>query len=127
MRTVNDQSRARAVLLSRSLQDRAVFDNSYPQHLFWTAQYLSLFVDDLFRKGHKGMSSDVEIDQGREQVVMLFRFLQDKDVFDNFYKQHLPRRLLSGHLLADEAEKAMNTKMKSECEHEYTAKLEGMF
>ena len=38
---------------------------------------------------------------------MLFRFLQDKDVFDNFYKQHLSRRLLSGRSLSDEAEKAI--------------------
>merc|ERR1719408_808017 len=92
-----------------------------------TAQYLSLFVDDMFRKGLKGMSSDVEIDTNLEQVVTIFRFLQDKDVFDNFYKQHLSRRLLSGRSLSDEAEKAMISKLKSECGHQYTSKLEGMF
>merc|ERR1719394_1585766 len=27
-----------------------------------TAQYLSLFVDDMFRKGLKGLSSDIEVD-----------------------------------------------------------------
>merc|ERR1719456_556868 len=92
-----------------------------------TAQYLSLFVDDLFRKGLKGMSSDVEIDQSLEQVVTVFRFLQDKDVFENFYKQHLARRLLTGRSVSDEAEKSMISKLKSECGHQYTSKLEGMF
>lgn len=92
-----------------------------------TAQYLSLFVDDMFRKGLKGMSSDVEIDQNLEQVVTVFRFLQDKDVFENFYKQHLARRLLTGRSVSDEAERSMISKLKSECGHQYTSKLEGMF
>ena len=34
-----------------------------------TAQYLSLFVDDLFRKGNKGTES--EIDQSLDQVLIL--------------------------------------------------------
>jgi len=92
-----------------------------------TAQYLSLFVDDMFRKGLKGMSSDVEIDASLEQVVTVFRFLQDKDVFENFYKQHLARRLLTGRSVSDEAERSMISKLKSECGHQYTSKLEGMF
>merc|ERR1719356_476552 len=92
-----------------------------------TAQYLSLFVDDMFRKGLKGMSSDADIDHELEQVVTVFRFLQDKDVFENFYKQHLAKRLLTGRSANDEAEKSMISKLKSECGHQYTSKLEGMF
>jgi len=92
-----------------------------------TAQYLSLYVDDQFRKGLKGMSSDADVDAALEQVVTVFRFLQDKDVFENFYKQHLARRLLTGRSVSDEAEKSMISKLKSECGHQYTSKLEGMF
>ena len=33
-----------------------------------TAQYLSLYVDDQFRKGLKGLSSDAEVDQALEQA-----------------------------------------------------------
>lgn len=92
-----------------------------------TAQYLSLYVDDQFRKGLKGMSSDADVDTALEQVVTVFRFLQDKDVFENFYKQHLSRRLLTGRSVSDEAERSMISKLKSECGHQYTSKLEGMF
>eukprot|EP00913_Durusdinium_trenchii_P008446 g7931.t1 len=92
-----------------------------------TAQYLSLYVDDQFRKGLKGMSSDADVDVALEQVVTVFRFLQDKDVFENFYKQHLSRRLLTGRSVSDEAERSMISKLKSECGHQYTSKLEGMF
>jgi len=92
-----------------------------------TAQYLSLYVDDLFRKGLKTLSTDQEIDHALEQVVTIFRYLQDKDVFESFYKQHLSRRLLQHRSLSDEAEKSMISKLKSECGHQYTSKLEGMF
>eukprot|EP00435_Cladocopium_sp_Y103_P060308 s405_g22.t1 len=92
-----------------------------------TAQYLSLYVDDQFRKGLRGMSNDADVDAALEQVVTVFRFLQDKDVFENFYKQHLARRLLTGRSVSDEAERSMISKLKSECGHQYTSKLEGMF
>jgi cullin 3 len=91
-----------------------------------TAQYLSLYIDDLFRKGLKGMTEQ-EVDARLDEVVTIFRFLQDKDVFEAFYKQHLARRLLNGRSLSDEAEKTMISKLKSECGHLYTSKLEGMF
>ncbi|CAK9101349.1 Cullin-3A (AtCUL3a) [Durusdinium trenchii] len=77
-----------------------------------TAQYLSLYVDDQFRKGLKGMSSDADVDTALEQVVTVFRFLQDKDVFENFYKQHLSKRLLTGRSVSDEAERSMISKLK---------------
>jgi cullin 3 len=81
----------------------------------------------MFRRGLKGMSSDVEIDASLEQVVTVFRFLQDKDVFESFYKQHLAKRLLTGRNVSDEAERGMISKLKNECGHQYTSKLEGMF
>ena len=49
-------------------------------------------------------------------MVTVFRFLQDKDVFENFYKQHLSRRLLSGRTVSDEAERSMISKLKSRSE-----------
>eukprot|EP00913_Durusdinium_trenchii_P008444 g7929.t1 len=72
-----------------------------------TAQYLSLYVDDQFRKGLKGMSSDADVDTALEQVVTVFRFLQDKDGWRSCV-----------HMIS---------KLKSECGHQYTSKLEGMF
>ena len=71
--------------------------------------------------------AEQEVDTALEQVVTIFRFLQDKDIFENFYKQHLAKRLLMSRSLSDEAERAMISKLKSECGHLYTSKLEGMF
>ena len=48
-------------------------------------------------------------------------------VFENFYKQHLAKRLLSGRSVSEDSERAMITKLKAECGYQFTAKLEGMF
>jgi hypothetical protein len=57
-------------------------------------EYISLFVDDQLRKGLKGTSEE-EMETVLEKVVMLFRYLQEKDVFEKYYKQHLAKRCAS--------------------------------
>jgi cullin 3 len=60
-------------------------------------------------------------------VMMLFRFIQEKDIFEKYYKQHLARRLLLGRSASDDAERSMISKLKTECGYQFTSKLEGMF
>ena len=89
-------------------------------------EFISLFVDDKLRKGLKGVSEeDVEIIL--DKVMMLFRYLQEKDVFEKYYKQHLAKRLLSGKTVSDDAERSLIVKLKTECGYQFTSKLEGMF
>ncbi|CAH9084543.1 unnamed protein product [Cuscuta europaea] len=89
-------------------------------------EFISLFVDDNLRKGLKGVSEeDVEI--LLDKVMTLFRYLQEKDVFEKYYKQHLAKRLLSGKTVSDDAERSLIVKLKTECGYQFTSKLEGMF
>eukprot|EP00968_Pinguiococcus_pyrenoidosus_P010151 scaffold803_cov310-Pinguiococcus_pyrenoidosus.AAC.64 len=81
------------------------------------AKYMALYIDDLLKSKLRGLSEN-EVD---------LRLDRDKDVFEEFYKQYLGKRLLSGKSLSDEAEKAMVVKLKSECGYQFTSKLEGMF
>ncbi|TKY69692.1 Cullin-3A protein [Spatholobus suberectus] len=88
-------------------------------------EFISLFLDDKLRKGLKGVSEeDVEITL--DQVMMLFQYLQEKDVFEKYYKQHLAKRLLSGKTVSDDAERSLIVKLKTECGYQFTSKLEGM-
>ena len=89
-------------------------------------EYVSLFVDEQMRKGMKGTSEE-EVDTILDKVVMLFRYLQEKDVFEKYYKQHLAKRLLGGRSVSDDGERSMITKLKAECGYQFTSKLEGMF
>jgi len=49
------------------------------------ACFLVLYTDELLKSGLKGLAED-EADAQLEKVIVLFRYLQDKDVFENFYK-----------------------------------------
>ncbi|KAH8092592.1 Cullin-domain-containing protein [Cristinia sonorae] len=89
-------------------------------------EFISLFVDDNLKKGLKG-KTDTEIDIVLDKTILIFRYLDDKDVFDSYYKGHLAKRLLNNRSISDDAERGMLAKLKMECGHQFTQKLEGMF
>ncbi|CAK9183746.1 unnamed protein product [Ilex paraguariensis] len=89
-------------------------------------EFISLFVDDKLRKGLKGVSEE-DVELVLDKVMTLFRYLQEKDVFEKYYKQHLAKRLLSGKTVSDDAERSLIVKLKTECGYQFTSKLEGMF
>jgi len=88
-------------------------------------EFISLFIDEKLRR-EKGQNEE-EIEQLLDKVMMLFRFIQEKDIFEKYYKQHLARRLLLGRSASDDAERSMISKLKTECGYQFTSKLEGMF
>jgi len=90
------------------------------------ASHLAQYVDEQLRGGFKGASEE-EVEARQEKVIAIFRYLQDKDVFESFYKQHLAKRLLAGRNVSDEAERNMIARLKTECGYQFTSKLEGMF
>lgn len=90
------------------------------------AQFLALYVDSGLRANFKNLSAD-DIEERLDDVIILFRFLRDKDVFETFYKQYLQKRLLAARSVSDDAERSMIAKLKSECGYQFTSKLEGMF
>ncbi|XP_071582811.1 cullin-3-like isoform X2 [Temnothorax nylanderi] len=90
-------------------------------------EYLSLFIDDKLKKGVKGMTEQ-EIEGILDKTIVLFRLLQEKDLFERYYKQHLAKRLLlNKSSLSDDSEKNMISKLKTECGCQFTSKLKGMF
>lgn len=91
-------------------------------------EFISLFVDDKLRKGLKGVSED-EVEAMLDKVMTLFRYLQEKDVFEKYYKMHLSKRLLNKdkRSVSDDAERSMLVKLKTECGYQFTSKLESMF
>ncbi|XP_054282628.1 cullin-3-B-like [Macrosteles quadrilineatus] len=88
-------------------------------------EYLSLFIDDRLKKCANGFN--YEDKAVLENTVELFRFLRDKDMFEQFYKQHLAKRLLLNKTISEEQEMAFIGKLRTECGLQYTRKMEGMF
>lgn len=59
--------------------------------------------------------------------MVLFKYLEDKDVFQTFYTTKLSKRLIHGVSASDESEASMISKLKEACGFEYTNKLQRMF
>ncbi|KAF7633371.1 CULLIN_2 domain-containing protein [Meloidogyne graminicola] len=90
------------------------------------AELTAKFMDLKLRTGNKECTEE-ELDSVMDRVIVIFRFVQGKDVFEAFYKKDLAKRLLLGRSASVDAEKAMLSKLRTECGAGLTQKLEGMF
>ncbi|XP_022348158.1 cullin-4B-like [Enhydra lutris kenyoni] len=90
------------------------------------AELLAKYVDSKLRAGNKE-ATDEELEELLDKVIILFRFINGKDVFEAFYKKDLAKRLLLGKSASVDAEKSMLSKLKQECGTAFTNKLQGMF
>jgi cullin 1 len=59
--------------------------------------------------------------------MTIFKFIEDKDVFQKFYTKHLAKRLVNATSASEDSEAFMISKLKEACGFEYTSKLQRMF
>jgi cullin 3 len=113
----SDQSLQTA--LTRSFTE---FINSFSR----CTEYMSLFIDDNLKRGLKD-KTEAEVDIVLDKAITLLQYVQDKDMFELYYKKHLAKRLLLGKSVSEEIEKQMISRMKLEVGNHFTSRLEGMF
>lgn len=88
-------------------------------------ELLAKYTDALLKRSGKDEEGDMEETQTR--IMTIFRFIEDKDVFQKFYQKMLAKRLIHAASTSDEAEVSMIGKLKEVCGFEYTNKLQRMF
>nr|CAI5851617.1 unnamed protein product [Callosobruchus analis] len=88
------------------------------------AQLLAKYIDAKLRA--KDVTEE-ELETILGKVMVLFRYIQGKDIFEAFYKKDLAKRLLLGKSTNQDAEDSMIGRLKSECGTAFTSKIEGMF
>eukprot|EP00033_Pygsuia_biforma_P004349 GCRY01004767.1.p1 GENE.GCRY01004767.1~~GCRY01004767.1.p1 ORF type:complete len:750 (+),score=223.43 GCRY01004767.1:204-2453(+) len=94
---------------------------------FHAPELIAKYTDLLLRRDKKTALLEKELDDKLNEIMILFRLLQNKDVFQKFYMNSLSRRLIHGASLSDDAEGSMITRLKEACGYEYTSKLQRMF
>jgi len=102
------------------------FENFINARINKPAELIAKFVDTKLRAGNKEATEE-ELERLLDKIMVLFRFIHGKDVFEAFYKKDLAKRLLVGKSASVDAEKSMLSKLKQECGGGFTSKLEGMF
>lgn len=89
------------------------------------AELVAKHIDARLR-GSKGVGEG-ELEAALDKALLLFGYIQGKDVFEAFYKRDLAKRLLLGRSASMDAEKLMIAKLKAGCGGNFTANIEGMF
>lgn len=89
-------------------------------------ELLARYCDTLLKKSNRN-PEEAEVEDALNQVMIVFKYVEDKDVFQRFYCKMLAKRLVSHMSASDDAEASMLTKLKAACGFEYTSKLQRMF
>jgi cullin 1 len=59
--------------------------------------------------------------------MTVFKYVEDKDVFQKFYSKFLAKRLVNATSANQDMESSMIGKLKEACGYEYTSKMQRMF
>ncbi|CAF4123351.1 unnamed protein product, partial [Rotaria magnacalcarata] len=89
-------------------------------------ELLARYCDALLRKGSKAVE-ETDLEEKFNQIMVVFNYVEDKDVFQKFYGKLLAKRLVGQLSASDDYEESMITKLKQACGFEYTSKLQRMF
>merc|ERR1712241_583374 len=89
-------------------------------------ELLAKYCDILLKKSSKN-PEEAELEDTLNQVMVVFKYIEDKDVFQKFYSKMLAKRLVQHMSASDDAEASMISKLKQAYGFEYTSKLQRMF
>eukprot|EP01101_Sappina_pedata_P002151 TRINITY_DN12410_c0_g1_i1.p1 TRINITY_DN12410_c0_g1~~TRINITY_DN12410_c0_g1_i1.p1 ORF type:complete len:768 (+),score=286.72 TRINITY_DN12410_c0_g1_i1:26-2305(+) len=89
-------------------------------------ELLARFSDQILKKSPKN-PEESEIDSLLGDVMTIFKFIEEKDVFMTFYSKSLAKRLIHSTSVSEDMEGAMIGKLKQACGYEFTSKLQRMF
>lgn len=90
-------------------------------------ELLAKYTDTLLKKSSAKMSEEDDMEKQLSQIMVVFKYIEDKDVFQKFYSKMLAKRLVQTTSASDDAETTMIQKLKDACGFEYTNKLTRMF
>ncbi|KAI3946159.1 hypothetical protein MKW98_008752 [Papaver atlanticum] len=92
------------------------------------AELFSTFSESILRKGGSSEKlSDDAIEETLDKIVTLLAYIDDKDLFAEFCRKKLARRLLFDKNSADDDhERSFLSKLKQQCGGQFTSKMEGM-
>lgn len=89
-----------------------------------SAEWVARYCDSLLKKSK---SVEAEIEQKLAKSITIFKYIEDKDVYQKFYSRMLAKRLIHEQSLSMDSEEAMINRLKQACGYEFTNKLHRMF
>ena len=90
------------------------------------AELFAKYCDSILGKSSE-VKEETNIEQMLDRFFLLFKYIDDKDVFQKFYSKLLSRRLINGISVGEDIEFYVISKLREICGYEYTSKLQRMF
>ena len=91
-----------------------------------SAELVARYCDFLLKKSSR-LSEEAELEDILADIMIVFRYLESKDVFQKFYSSMFAKRLVEHLSMSEDAEASMISKLKAACGSLYTSKLQKMF
>merc|ERR1711983_698040 len=104
----------------------AVINHREPKQQAKAPELLAKYCDTLLKKSQKGISESEIVDKLNNSITV-FKYLDDKDVFQKFYSRNLGKRLIHQQSHSMDLEEAMINRLKQACGFEFTNKFHRMF
>uniref|UniRef100_Q5T2B5 Cullin-2 n=2 Tax=Catarrhini TaxID=9526 RepID=Q5T2B5_HUMAN len=83
-----------------------------PKSVCKAPELLAKYCDNLLKKSAKGMTEN-EVEDRLTSFITVFKYIDDKDVFQKFYARMLAKRLIHGLSMSMDSEEAMINKLKA--------------
>ncbi|RLV93800.1 Cell division control protein 53 [Spathaspora sp. JA1] len=89
-----------------------------------TPELLAKYADGFLKSTSK--EADI-LDMNADNLMIVFKFINDKDAFEEHYRRSLAKRLINGTCKSDELEESIIHRLQEENSIEYTSKMTKMF
>lgn len=89
-----------------------------------TSEVLAKYSDLLLKKSTR---PEMMQDMNSDDIITIFKFLNDKDAFESHYRRLFAKRLIHGTSTSAENEEAIIKRLQTENSMEYTGKITKMF
>jgi len=89
-------------------------------------ELMASFSDAILKKGGAAKMDEDDVDSTLDKLVKFVEYISDRDMFSEFYRKKLARRLLYATSSGEDVEKSMLSRLKQQCGQQFTSKMEGM-
>jgi cullin 1 len=89
-------------------------------------ELVAKYCDSLLKRSNKTID-EPGTEEKFNQIMIVFKYIEDKDVFETHYSRMFANRLIKGTSGSDDAEESILQKLNDICGFEYTAKLNRMW
>jgi len=90
------------------------------------AEFLARYADQILKKSGEKLEES-QRESCLDDVMVVFKYIEEKDAFMAFFTKQLASRLINGTSVSDHLEGVMIQKLKTVCGFEHTSGLKSMF